>query len=300
MASFQSHLLWWYLKYKKYKNRKLRAKINIEGQRAWIEKLGQDKKLIPDSKIENRSAHGIPVEWMIVPQSREDRVIFYLHGGGYRVGSPKSHRGLASHLAHHTHSKVLQVDYRLAPEFPFPAGLDDTVTAFDWLCKQVDPRQIIVSGDSAGGGLALALLLKWKEEKRQMPAALVLLAPWVDLTATPESFEKMAKKDPILIPKYLVEGAISYAGSEDRKNPFISPLYGDLSGFPPTLIQVGDMDILFPEGKALAEKAKSQGVSTELQVWKNMVHVWHFVGPSLPESGKAMEKIANFIDQQIP
>ncbi|MEO1653317.1 MAG: alpha/beta hydrolase [Bacteroidota bacterium] len=299
MASFKSHLLWWYLRYKKFQNRKLRARIGITEQRAWIEKLGQEKKLIPNSKVESLSAHGIPAEWMTVPQSREDRVMLYLHGGGYQIGSPKSHRSLVSHLAHYTRSKVLQIDYRLAPEFPFPAGLDDTVTAFDWLCKQIDPKRIVVAGDSAGGGLALALLLKWKEEKREMPGGLVLLAPWVDLAAEPESFEKMVKKDPILIPKYLVAGAVSYAGKEDRQNPFISPLDGDLSGLPPTLIQLGDMDILLPEGKALAEKLKTEGVPTELQVWKNMVHVWHFVGPALPESGKAIQKIANFMDQRI-
>ncbi|NJL14335.1 MAG: alpha/beta hydrolase [Microscillaceae bacterium] len=298
MPSLQSYTIRYYLHYLKRKTQ--HKTLDIHRARQVLETIGKRSPMAENTRTESLSVSGIPAEWVRTPQSQAGRIVMYLHGGAYLAGSLASHRGLASQIGHCAQAEVLQVDYRLAPEHPFPAGLEDALTAYAWLQQQFSPAQIVLAGDSAGGGLALATLLKLREEGHQLPAALVLLAPWVDLEARSPTLEKLAHKDPILSSGRLRESARAYCGTHSPQNPFISPLNADLSGLPPVLIQVGTLDILLGEAEQLARKIQAQGGKVQLEVWKNMIHVWQFISDRLPEARKALQNIGTFIQQNAP
>ncbi len=297
MPSLKSYSLLLYLHYLKFKNR--HRKPGIPQQRRVMDRLGRRYPVFPDTQTERVSAHGILAEWIKPPSAQEDRVLYYLHGGGYRMGSIDSHRAMVSKIAQACRAVALVPDYRLAPEHPFPAALDDAVTAYDWLLKQKPQAKIIIAGDSAGGGLALATTLKLREEQLSLPAALLLLAPWVDLQARSRTLDTVAPKDPILHKEGLLASAQAYYGIHDPANPYISPLNADLKGLPPMLIQVGTLDILVGEGKALAQKAQEAQVEVKLEIWKNMVHVWQFMSDLLPEGKQAIQKMGIFVDKTL-
>ena len=234
-------------------------------------------------------------EWVRVKRPRrKDRVILYCHGGGYSTGSAVYARTITSRLAEGTSMDVFCFNYRLAPEHPWPAALEDGLKAWDRLMfLGYGAKNVIVAGDSAGGNLALCLTLKLKEEGRILPGGLVLLSPWTDLTASGKSYQSREAVDPILNREYLERMTDNYAAGQDLKDPYISPLFGDPAGFPPVYIQVGDNEMLLSDSTSLYKKLRKAGVSAGTDVNKGMWHVYQM--SPCKTAWEAMEKIAEFI-----
>jgi len=245
--------------------------------------------------------NGVHAEWIEPAGIGPKQVILYLHGGGYCLCSIDTHRGLAARLALACRSRVLIIAYRLAPENPFPAALEDALSAYHWLLQQgISPRQIAIGGDSAGGGLTLSTTVKLRDAGEPLPAALFLLSPWTDLTFSGESFRTRKKVDPIFgHGDNTLQFAPAYLGTADPANPLISPLFADLAGLPPTFIQVGNDEILLDDSTRLGERLQAAGVDVQLEVWKGMWHVFQVFAPFAPESQQAIEKIGNFFHRQI-
>ena len=254
------------------------------------------------TKIEMINIDGVQAEWLIPFSSgaSQEKAILYLHGGGYVTGSIEDHRMMCGLLANSTGVKVLTPEYRLAPENPFPAALDDALKIYHWLLEQgYSSANIILAGDSAGGGLSVATVLALKEKSGSLPAAVVCLSPWVDLALTGQSHSTKAKAEAILKKDVLHEWALCYTDESNLTNPLVSPIYGDFHGFPPMLIQVGSEEILLDDSILLAEKAKSAGVDVTLKVWDGMWHVWQALGDLLPENKKTFEEIGQFVRKQF-
>jgi acetyl esterase/lipase len=234
--------------------------------------------------------------------SRTDRQILFLHGGAYTMGSPALYRHILWRFAVAADARVAAIDYRLAPEHPFPAALDDALAAWRGLFAEgADPPRSVVMGDSAGGGLALALLLRLRDMGAALPAAAVALSPWTDLAMTGNSLQRNAADDPMENPDdipYLVSCYIGEGG--DPKNPYVSPLYGDPKGLPPTLIQVGSDEILRDDSVRMAERMRAGGCEAELEIWPRMPHVWHAFAPIMPEARRAIARIGAFVRQHTP
>jgi acetyl esterase/lipase len=243
---------------------------------------------------------GMPGAWVGSPEAAPERVLFFLHGGGFNSGSCVTHRELAARLCLASGARVLLVDYRLAPEHPFPAAVHDAAAGYQWLLAQgLRPDQIIIAGDSAGGGLALAALLLLREREVALPAAGVLLSPWLDLALAGASIESRAAIDPLCSREDLATAAALYLGGADPATPLASPLYADLRGLPPLLIQVGDHEVLLSDATRLGERAKAAGVDVTLEVWDAMWHVWQAWAAVLPEGQQAIERIGAYIRQQL-
>jgi acetyl esterase/lipase len=242
------------------------------------------------------SANGVPGEWVIPAGVESGRIIYYLHGGAYNAGSARSHRALAANIAAAAQARALVIDYRLAPEHPYPAALEDAISAYQWLLqKDISPKNIAVVGDSAGGGLTIALLIALRERGIPLPAAAAVMSPWTDLTASGESWQNNAHQDYLINAQKLKTAARLYLGDAEPHDPLASPLYGDLHGLPPLLIQVGCEEILLSDSTRLAENARRAGVEVTLEIWEGMQHVWHFAANILPEARQAIEKIGQFI-----
>lgn len=226
-------------------------------------------------------------------------VVLFLHGGGYVVGSIESHHDFAGRLALASGLDVFTLEYRLAPEHPHPAALDDAVAAWSWLLAQGHaPERIVVAGDSAGGGLSAALLLRLRDEGGPMPAAAGLVCPWVDLTCSSPSIDANVASD--MLSRAPLEGwAKDYAGSADPASPLISPLHGNLSGLPPLLIQVGDAEILRDEGVELAERARRAGVDVKLVRWPEMPHDWHMMSNIEPRGVEAISELGDYLRERV-
>jgi monoterpene epsilon-lactone hydrolase len=253
-------------------------------------------------KIEKINIDGVQAEWLVPSPSgaRNGKVILYLHGGGYVTGSIESHRMLCGLLAAHTDAQVLIPEYRLAPEHPFPAALDDSLKVFHWLLAQgYAPENIILAGDSAGGGLSVATTLALKDKSGSLPAAVVCLSPWTDLALTGLSHTTKAKAEAILTKDVLREWAFCYTDESNLTNLLVSPVHGDFHGFPPLLIQVGSEEILLDDSILLAEKARSAGVAVTLKIWDGMWHVWQALGDLIPENKKTFEEIGQFVQGQF-
>jgi monoterpene epsilon-lactone hydrolase len=246
------------------------------------------------------SANGVPSDWLEPDNATPGRAILYLHGGGYVIGSPTTHRGLAGNIAHASHSRLLLIDYRLAPEHPFPAALEDALSAYHWLLgKGYSPENIAIGGDSAGGGLTMAAALSLRDTKDKMPAALFLLSPWTDLTFSGESIYTRASRDPILRLKddgWLVE---TFANGHPLTHPYISPLFADLHDLPPTFIQVGTEEILYDDSTRLEQKGRLAGLDIKMETWPGMWHVFQGFAPYVPESKQAIENIGIFIRNRL-
>lgn len=268
---------------------------DIKEQRGYLAKL-QD--LVPSPlKVDpiEVNADGVACEWVLPDDSIPTQVVFYLHGGGYVTKMPLLYRTFLHILAKESQAQFLMVDYRLAPEFPFPAALADALTAYQWLLKQGwEPNQVLVAGDSAGGGLATALLLAIRDMDLPMPVGAFLLSPWTDLTGSGESIQSLAEADVILDWDTLMECARDYAGGESLAHPWVSPLFGDFHGLPDTLIVVGDAEILLDDSIRLAEKMLADGVGVELLVEPFMGHVYPAYA-GIPEAQKAVKMIADFV-----
>ena len=237
-----------------------------------------------------------PGEWVAVPDASGGRAVLYLHGGGYVTGSPSSHRELAGRLSAASGGRVLSLDYRLAPEHPFPAAVEDATTAYRWMLAQgVEPSHAAIAGDSAGGGLTVAALVALRDAGDPLPAAGVCISPWVDMEGLGESMTARAKLDPMVGRAGLMDYAAMYLAGADARSPLAAPLYADLSGLPPLLIQVGTSETLYDDATRLAERARAAGVDATLQTWQEMVHVWHLFAPLLPEGQQAIEAIGEFL-----
>ena len=279
----------------------LQENFSVKLFRKGLDQLSSLTRIPKDVKHEIVDAGGISAEWISTQEVNDQKVVLYLHGGGYIAGSIKTHRDLAGRIARASKARVLLIDYRLAPENPFPAALEDSFKAYKWIIfsDKISPKNIIIAGDSAGGGLTLALLIKLRNEDIQLPAGAVCLSPWTDLACTGESFKTKADLDPFLTPKLIKITRDYYLEKKDYMNPLASPLYANLKGLPPLLIQVGTFEILFEDSKRLAERAKSMGVDVELDIWEDVIHVFQAFAAFLPEGQQAIEKIGHFIQKII-
>jgi epsilon-lactone hydrolase len=246
-------------------------------------------------------AGGVPAEWVAAPGVRPGRVLLYFHGGGYQIGSPATLRHLVGLLSAATGARALSVDYRLAPEHPFPAAVEDAVAAYRWLLASgTDPALIAVAGDSSGGGLALGALVQLRDAGEPMPAAAVLLSPVTDLALTGESLRTRAAIEVMLKPDGMLETAELYLAGADPRHPYASPLYADLRGLPPMLIHVGDAEVLLDDSTRFAAKASDAEVEVSLEIWDEMPHVFPAFAGLLPEADQAIERIGAWLNQRYP
>lgn len=228
------------------------------------------------------------------------RCVLYLHGGGYTAMSPRTHRGLTSRLATWSDASLFALDYRLAPEHPFPAAVDDAVAAYRALIAAgMHASRIVVAGDSAGGGLALALLLVLRDAGDQLPAGAVLFSPWTDLAATGKSIVDNDATDPLFFGSWVGRQARHYLGNTPATNPLASPVYADLTGLPALLIQVSDCEVLLDDSRRVAENATRSGVATTLRIWHGVPHGWQIFAPILPEGSDALRESGLFIREVV-
>ena len=231
--------------------------------------------------------------WFIPKKTDKKRIILYLHGGGYCVGSYHSHRALIARIARATQYKTLAINYRMAPEFPFPAAVDDAISAYQQLLKD-GYQEIILSGDSAGGGLSLVLTNKIRHLGLPMPVGLILLSPWTDLTMSGESVKTKVEEDALIAPNLIELFAKKYIGNDRADNPLISPLFSDISNYPPTLIQVGSYELLLDDSSRLAKKMNDAGIKVDFEIYDKQMHVFQFLAGIVPEANRAIEKIGRF------
>jgi len=283
------------------KRHEMEIKKRVAESRESLEKLASLVQLPDDVSLEHFNINGMKAVWIDTPQNNPENIILYLHGGGYMEGSLTSHQDLAMRIGKASKARVLVIDYRLAPEDPFPVPLNDAVSAYEWLIstQEAHPEKIIISGDSAGGGLTLATLLKLKQLNKKLPAAGICLSPWTDLAMEGDSVKTFATSAKFLKLYDLYFMASLYIEDNDPKNPFISPLYGDLSGFPPLLIHVGGEELILDDSLRLAERAKKAGVQVKLTVWDDMPHVFQAFADWAPEGREAIEKIGQFAQKMF-
>lgn len=236
----------------------------------------------------------------VVPDGADARLaVLHLHGGGYVMGSPRTHAGFAGRLARATRARTWVVDYRLAPEHPYPAAIDDAVAATRALIERHGARHVALTGDSAGGGAALATLVTLRGAGDALPAAAALLSPWVDLTLSRPSIQRLADVDPLLGEEWLRAAAAQYAGDHDLASPLVSPINADLAGLPPLLVLVGDHELFLDEDRELVERAAAVGTSAQLAVGAGMWHVWPLFAPLVPEATSAIRDIGAFLGRHL-
>ncbi len=294
MSSWQSHIVKLYLHFNKITNN---HNDPIEKLRQAVENGARFSRCPKSVQSQIITIENIPAEWIIPPQADIHTAILYLHGGAYALGSIKSHRATAGQIAEAAKIRTLIIGYRLAPEYPFPAALEDVLIAYDWLRKN-GYEKIIIAGDSAGGGLALATVISLRDNQTPMPLLVMCISPLVDPEATGESVLTNAKHDPMLkvddirVCRY-------YIGQSNPHNPLISPLYADFTNLPPIVIHVGSDEILLSDSTRLVEKARNAGVEVQIKIWQGMWHVFPFFSPFMPESLQAITEIGNVIRHKI-
>jgi acetyl esterase/lipase len=267
-----------------------------QSQRMRLEKLvgmaGPPRKV----QVLPVDAGHVPAEWLIPPDAPQDRALLYIHGGAWFMGSTRTHRAFVSRLACASRTRALAINYRLAPEYPFPAGLEDCIAAYEWLLQDgLSASKIIVAGDSAGGNLTLALLIALRDAGKPLPAGAVAISPATDLAMTGESHKTRLRLDPYFSnmgPNTIIK---DYITDHDPRHPLISPLYADLHGLPPLLIHVGDHETLLDDAVRFGERAAAAGVQATTVVWPKMFHVFHLFAPVLPEAQQANEQIVEFL-----
>jgi acetyl esterase/lipase len=266
-------------------------------RRQRLNEVGSTWPVAPDVTCETVDCDGAAGEWSIVPGSKASRVLLYFHGGGYCSGSIVSHRRLVTEAGRAAATRTLAIDYRLAPEHPYPAAHDDALTAWRFLRRQgIAAADIAVGGDSAGGNLTLALISRLRAAGEELPACAWLVSPWTDLTMSGETLTTKDAIDPLIHQAYLDELADAYAPpSVDRRNPLISPLFADLTGFPAVLIQVGSAETLLADATRLAAAAGAADVDVTLQIWPHMIHAWPVWNAGLQEGRRALVYAGQFI-----
>lgn len=306
MPSFQSRLLHFILKHRHLLRFELKRKdvfdfnTSIPKFRDDCEKGARMFGKLPEGiEVTPVKIQDIKAEWITPTGAKKDRVIFYTHGGGYVSGSCSDHRSLVARIVKATNIPALLFEYRLAPEHPFPGAIEDSVSAYKWVLAQgASPSDIMIVGESAGGGLCLAALLALKEESIPMPAAAVAVSPWTDLKCTGESYRTKNKVSVAPLNSWTVFSKY-YCGANDPLNPLISPLYGDLQGLPPLLLQAGTDDELFDDSVQFVEKARQAGVDVTFRRGEGMLHCYAFLPAFIPEAKEAMDEIISFIKMHL-
>ena len=272
---------------------------SLEERRMGANMMGKRFENLDGVTTEGVDAGGVPAEW-VAASSAGSGAILYLHGGGYVTGSVISHRGMAANLSRASGCRVLTIDYRLAPENKHPAQVEDAHTAYRWMLNNgVDASSLVVAGDSAGGGLTVATLLAVRDAGDPMAAAGVCISPWVDMEGIGDSMTTKAGHDPMVGYQGLMEMATHFLGDGNRRDPLAAPLYADLSRLPPLLLIVGTSEVLLDDAVRLHEKAESAGVDCTLEIWEDMIHIWPWFAPFLPEGQQAMEQMGDFIKEQV-
>jgi acetyl esterase/lipase len=274
------------------------AQRSLEGARAYLEAMVAMEPPPADVAVEEITVGGVRAERLVPPGADPTRALLYLHGGGYALGSAKAYRPFTARVAHEFGGPTVVINYRLAPEHPFPAGLEDAVAAIRALSAERGGEQLVLCGDSAGGGLALAAMISLRDQGHPLPAAAALLSPWVDLDGAAEPNAMRAALDPIITPEAVTNLGSMYVGQGDKKNPLVSPTYANLTGLPPLLVHMGTRELQYDDALAFVEKARGAGVSVDLQIWDEMLHVFQLF-PVLPESRRALAGIAAFLRKQV-
>ncbi len=270
-------------------------------RRQRLDALGQANPLAPDVGLRPVDANGVPAEWTSTPAADVSRVILYLHGGGYVSGSIASHRHLVAEAGRAAGARTLALDYRRAPEHPFPAAVDDAVAGYRFLLSTgVAPGRICIAGDSAGAGMTLAALVTIRDAGLKLPGCAWCISPWIDLEGLGASMATKAAADPMIQRDYLLEIAGMYLNGADPRSPLAAPLYAELAGLPPMLIQVGTAETLLDDAVRLAERAAAADVRVTLEAWPGMIHVWHLFHPQLAEGRRAITAAGNFIRAAMP
>ena len=266
-------------------------------RRQRLDEVGSTWPPAADVKCEAVDCDGVAGEWSLAPGSNASRVLLYFHGGGYCSGSIVSHRRMVTEAGRAAHARTLAIDYRRAPEHPYPAAHEDAFTAWRFLRKQgVSAKNIAVGGDSAGGNLTLGLINRLRAAGEQLPGCAWLVSPWTDLTMSGATLDSKAAIDPLIHRAYLAELAEAYAPSPiDRRDPLISPLFADLAGFPPLLIQVGSAETLLADATRLAAAAGSVDVAVSLEIWPHMIHAWPVWNAGLEDGRRALASAGQFI-----
>ncbi|KMQ50593.1 6-hexanolactone hydrolase [Chitinispirillum alkaliphilum] len=305
MASFKSKLFNFLIRNGHIFQGKIKKEIfdlntSIPAFRERCEKGAKKFGKVPEEiSIKKQSIHGIHSEWLMPEGADPNKIIMYVHGGGYVSGSCDDHRGIISKFALATGVNNLLFEYRLAPENPFPAALEDTVTVYRWLLASgYKPDNIIIAGESAGGGLCLASLLALKERNVSLPAAAVAISPWTDLTCSSDSYRTKNNVSPAPLYSWTVFSHY-YVGNNNAKDPLISPLFGDLQGLPPIFVNSGMDDELFEDGEKFYLKAKEAGVDIEFRQGRDMIHCYPLLAPMFKEATEAMDEIVEFITRNI-
>jgi acetyl esterase/lipase len=249
-----------------------------------------------DVQVERVGAGGVPAAWISAPGGDNGRVILYLHGGGYVVGSVRTHGVMMAGMARASGARVLGLEYRCGPENPFPAAVEDSVAAYRWLISNgTDPSRVVIAGDSAGGGQTVATCMWLRYLGEPPPAAQVSISGWTDLTQTGESLITNAEVDPSVTKQRLERLTKVYMGDKDPSAPLASPIYGDFAGLPPLLAQVGSIEVLLDDSTRIVDRAKAAGVDATLEVWPDMPHVWHLFAPILKEGRESIESMGKFV-----
>jgi monoterpene epsilon-lactone hydrolase len=276
-------------------------RISIAERRAGSAKNARFMNRVPKGvEMDKFEINGIHVTCISPSDADPAKVILHLHGGGYVTGGLDTYQMMCILLAQTLKIKVLLPEYRLAPEHPFPAALDDALSIYHWLLAQgTQPGNIIISGDSAGGGLCLATVLSLRDDGEPLPAAVVCMSPWTDLTLKSQSHITKAKTEVLLRKEVLREWALCYTEDANLTNPLVSPVHADFHGFPPMLIQVGSEEILLDDARMLADKAQADGVDVTLKIWDGLWHVWQALGDVIPENKKAFEEIGRFVQSRF-
>ncbi len=277
-----------------------RPSVSINTQRFVLD-LASNLPLPKSVTKQNVQIDGLPCEWIEDESQANNGVILYLHGGGYNIGSCASYRLFAATLSRACATPVLLVDYRLAPEHKFPAPIDDAIVAYEWLLDEgYSAEEILIAGDSAGGGLALATAMVLRDEDYALPGGCICLSPWADLQQTGDSMKSRAKQDPMLSKSILQRWADNYIDLDDNPaNPLISPINGDYEALPPLFIQVGDDEVLLSDAQRITTASRAAGVPTELEIWPRMWHDWQQLAIILPEAKEAIKQIATFVTAQL-
>ncbi|MGR8947940.1 MAG: alpha/beta hydrolase [Gammaproteobacteria bacterium] len=269
---------------------------SLDQMRSGLDAMGKAAKPLANVKTEQVDANGVEAYWVSAATADPDStVVLYFHGGGYVMGSALSHRALTERLAAALKGRVLVVNYRLAPEHPFPAATDDALVSYQWLLAQgIAPNKIAIAGDSAGGGLTIAALVAIREAGEPLPACATAISPWVDMEALGESMVTKAAVDPMVQKAALAMIAPLYLNGTDPRTPLAAPLYANLNGLPPILIQVGSAETLLDDSTRLSDAIEQAGGAVTLEVWDDMIHVWHLFAPMLDKGQEAIERIAEF------
>jgi monoterpene epsilon-lactone hydrolase len=270
----------------------LRSKPRPAGfaeRRERLDAIGSTSPPAGDIRLEPIDANGVAAEWSLAPGSDPSKVLLFFHGGGYCSGSIVSHRGMVTEAGRAARARTLAVGYRLAPEHPFPAAIEDARSAYRFLFDQgIAPSKTVIGGDSAGGGLTLALMTSVRDAREPLPACAWLVSPWVDLQMTGASLAEKAVTDPLISKSYLEELASAYLAGADPANPLVSPLNADLAGLPPLLVQVGSAETLLDDAVRIARRAGAADVRVNLEIWPHMIHAWHLWAAQLEAGRRAI------------